>query len=541
MTADAPTPILQPVRSGGEGDFVEPLELRPPGPYVIGRSTDADWPLPEQSVSRRHAQLERREGAWVLTDLKSRHGTVVNGRRLDDSQSVTLVPGDLIAFGTWTCRCQSGPRRPGVTTPFMMRDDANASIAPIDRTRLSGIAQRGLEALLELTRSLEHAKSDEDIAHAVVRAVDRATRCPRVFVTRPATGDEHETLASNTAEPTMLSRSLINAAASRGLVELNTAGQSAEQTHSIMQLSIRSAICAPILSSGEPAAFLTLDTRTTERTLPPDAASFCQSVADLAGMALERLIAAELAVRHEQLTRDLSAARRAQELLSPAASGTLGLISYVFEAHAGRVVAGDLFDILALDAHRTAFFLGDVSGKGVGAAVLMAAAQSQLRTHLLNGAPLAKAVGAVSADLFRRTDPSKFVTLLACVVDAQASELHIVDAGHGWFAVSPASGEPVQIEAPHGFPLGVVAEAEYEPHTVPFTAGSQAVLFSDGAVEQPNPAGEQFGYDAVLRSIARANDPATITQAIVADVRAHAAGEFADDLTVACVRLRDPD
>ncbi len=525
------------MRSGPDSDLVAPLVLRAPGPYVIGRSTDANWPLPEQSVSRRHAQLELRNGQWMLTDLSSRHGTTVNGQSLNEGQAVSITSGDLIAFGTWTCRCQIGPRRPGVTTPFMMGDDAGASIAPIDRTRLSGIAQRGLEALLELTRSLEHAKSEEAIAQAVVRAVDRATRCPRVFVTRPVSGDEYQTLASNTPEPTMLSHSLIDAAARRGLVELNTAGQSAEQTHSIVQLSIRSAICAPILSSKVPIAFLTLDTRNAERTLPPDAASFCQSVADLAGMAFERLEAADLALKHEQLTRDLGAARRAQELLSPSTSGTLGRVSYVFEAHAGRVVAGDLFDILALDSHRTAFFLGDVSGKGVGAAVLMAAAQSQLRTHLLNGAPLAKAVGAVSADLFRRTDPSKFVTLLACVVDAAADEMHIVDAGHGWFAVKPTDGSPIRIEAPHGFPLGVIAEAEYEPHVVAFTTGSQAVLFSDGAVEQPNSAGEQFGYDAVLDAIARASDPETITQAIVEDVRAHAAGDFADDLTVACVQL----
>jgi hypothetical protein len=91
-----------------------------------------------------------------------------------------------------------------------------------------------------------------------------------------------------------------------------------------------------------------------------------------------------MAERHRQLQDDLNAARRAQELLSPPKQGRHGSVSYRFESIPGRVVAGDLFDVFPLDESRTAFFLGDVSGKGVGAAMLMAACQSQLRTKLLS-------------------------------------------------------------------------------------------------------------------------------------------------------------
>ncbi len=511
--------------------------LSDPGTFVIGRSSEADWAIPDQSVSRRHASLTHRDGVWYLADLESRHGTSINGKKLDPGRPVAIEHGDQIGFGVWMCRCQSGSRRPGVTTPFADLGGGLASISAIDTTRLSGVAQHGLEALLALTHKLDQVRLESEIAEAVVEAVAVATGCQRVVVTRPVSGDEFETLAANTPEPAVLSQSLIEAASREGLVELRVAGTQAMQAHSIMELSIRSAICTPIKSGDTPAAFLTLDTRDSERVLPSDAAAFCQSVAQLAGMALERVQAAELAARHAQLQDDLSAARRAQELLSPKSTGKIGRVSYVFESHPGRVVAGDLFDIFALDDTRTAFFLGDVSGKGVGAAVLMAAAQSQLRTCLLSGQALADAIAAVNFDLFNRTDPSKFVTLIAGVIDTGCGSLEIVDAGHGLCILAPTAGAPTRLEAPNGYPLGVAGDGEYEAHSVRFTDGCRVVVFSDGAVEQANADSKQFGFDAVIRSVTRGGEPADITNAIVEDVRAHACGELADDLTVATIRI----
>lgn len=221
---------------------------------------------------------------------------------------------------------------------------------------------------------------------------------------RARSGDELAVLASISEQTPRVSRSLIEQSARLGLVRLVVSDAQNDHAQSVMDLGIRSAICAPVRVDGSPSAFMMIDTRDAEGVVPSDAASFCQSVARLTGLAFQRLNAAIMAERNRQLQADLDAARRAQQLLSPPERGRHGAVSYRFESIPGRVVAGDLFDVFPLDGNRTVFFLGDVSGKGVGSAMLMAACQSQLRTQLLSGVDLPLAMASVNADLHQRTD-----------------------------------------------------------------------------------------------------------------------------------------
>ncbi|MEO0484261.1 MAG: SpoIIE family protein phosphatase, partial [Planctomycetota bacterium] len=535
----APKLTLRAISRTDSGAPVRPFALGATGSYTIGRSSQSDWPIPDPSVSRRHAQVSQRGGTWFITDLSSRHGTTINGVSLEPNQPAPMQHNDDIAFGGWRCRCQSGSARPGMTTPFAAPPDAGASISAIDASHLTGVAQRGLEAILTLSGSLEAAEDVAGVSRALVEAIRDATGCRRVVVVRPSSDEELEVLASTAETTPRLSRSLIEQATKHGMVQLSDAGAGPNQAHSIMELNIRSAICAPVLVGGAPGAFIMLDTRDTEGVVPPDAAAFCQSVARLAGMAFERLLSAALAERHQQLQSDLEAARRAQELLSPARTGGHAGVQYVFESIPGRIVAGDLFDFFPLDHARSAFFLGDVSGKGVGAAMLMAAAQSQLRTQLLSGAGLADAVARVNTDLHGRTESSKFVTLIAGVIDPDRRTVQLVDAGHGFAIIVPAQGAPQRAASPHGFPLGVVESADYEVFEAGLEPGGRVVVFSDGAVEQPNPEGDQFGIDAVIESIGGAAASDETTAALLRDVRAHAQADLADDLTVACMQLQD--
>lgn len=528
---------LRPLSQNASDGSISSLILELPGPIVIGRSSEAQWVIPAPAISRKHALMEFRENSWFLKDLGSRHGSTINGKRLTAQVAVHIHPGDLIGFGGWMCRCSILGARHGMTTPFENIQPGQASISAIDSSLFRGVAQKRLDAILALTRALEYAKDEVGIAEAVVDSITMATGCKRVVVTRIASDSEFELLASSSNERPTLSRSLIDAAATNGLVELRSAGDIRNQAHSIMSLDIQTAVCAPILLGEDPAAFLVLDTRSSEQSIPHDAAVFCQSIADVAGLAFERIHNIELVARHAQLQQDLGAARRAQEFLQPPLSGTLGRTSYAFESFAGRVVAGDLFDIFALDSSRTAFFLGDVSGKGVGAAVLMAATQSQLRTHLLAGANLCTALSSVNFDLYKRTDSSKFVTLIAGIIDANLQQLEIADAGHGLCVVISPDGQPSRVEPPHGFPLGVVEEAEYRMLLTEFEQGSLVVFFSDGVVEQPNPDGIQFGFDAAMHSTANHASPSEITSALVDDVRSYAEGDYSDDLTVASMRF----
>lgn len=526
---------LRPITPAEFGEVVQPCALTPGSPCLVGRSSDADWPIGDLSLSRRHASIERKADDWFLTDLSSRNGTAVNDRPVEPGVPVPIRDGDVIAFGTWRCRCTSRTARPGLTTSFAPGADMAASVSAIPSQQLGGVAQRGLDVLMELTTTLGSAASHQAVAQAAVEAVRGATGCRRVVLVEPSSETELVMLASTTEDVPQVSRSLIEQAARHGLVQLMASHQQADQAQSIMDLGIRSAICAPIVVDGSPLAFIMIDTRDTEGVVPSDAASFCQSVATLTGLAFQRINAESMAQRHRQLQFDLDAARRAQELLSPPQSGRLGAVAYQFQSIPGRIVAGDFFDIFSLTEHKTAFFLGDVTGKGVGAAMLMAACQSQLRTHLLSDGDLASAIAAVNADLHARTEDSKFITLVSGIVDTESGEVEIVDAGHGMCVTISPGARPQRIDLPGGLPVGVVASTTYDSSRLALPAGTQLIVFSDGAVEQTNLDGSQFGIHGVLGSLTTHGAPDDPVGAIIDGVRTHAAGPLADDLTVAAL------
>lgn len=528
-----PSLMLRPITAVESGEMVRPFPLPADRPCLIGRSSEADWPVQDSSLSRRHATIERKADNWFLTDLSSRHGTSINNRRLEPGVPVPIQDGDVIAFGGWRCRCTSGSARPGVTTSIAPGLDMAASVSAIPAQQLGGVAQRGLDVLMELTTRIGSAGSREAVAQAAAEAVRSATGCRRVVLVEPESDQDLVILASTTKDSPRISRSLIEQASRHGLVQLTVTAGHSDHAQSIMDLGIRSAICAPIMIDGSPTAFMMIDTRDTEGVVPADAASFCQSVATLTGLAFQRINAASMAERHRQLQSDLDAARRAQELLSPPKSGRFGAVSYRFESIPGRIVAGDLFDIFPIGERRTAFFLGDVCGKGVGAAMLMAACQSLLRTHLLSGTDLASAMTAVNADLHARTDASKFITLMAGIVDVEAGDVEIVDAGHGMCILIMPGEHPTRVELPGGLPVGVVASTAYDSSRLDMPAGTRLILFSDGAIEQTDPSGRQYGLDRVLGSLRAASGVSICTARLVDDLKHYAQGPFADDLTVA--------
>lgn len=535
MTPSSEQFKLCPLSQIESGDRVQSLNLEAPGPLVVGRSSEARWAIPDPSVSRRHASFTTKGDTWFLTDLSSRHGTMINNCPIEPSVPMPIQAGDIIKFGGWSCRCVAGNSPQGMTTPFVPAMSQEESISVIEQNQLGGVAQRGLDVLMELTSKLHESNERDVVASTAVDGIREATGCRRVVIVELNTDEEFVILASTTEDTPKISRSLIEQASKKGLVQLTISDNPSQLAHSIMSLGIRSALCAPILVEKSAVAFLMIDTRDAERAVPTDAAAFCQSVSRLLGFAFERINSMMMAERHKQLQGDLDTARRAQELLSPPNSGRFGSVHYEVESIPGRVVAGDLFDIFALDESRTAFFLGDVSGKGVGAAMLMAACQSQLRTQLLSGSALAEALSAVNADLYTRSDSSKFVTLIAGVLDTNKQIATLADAGHGFAILQQADGGIQKIETSPGFPLGVVGSTEYDTHEVRVPKGAGLLFFSDGAIEQPDPNGVQFGFERIFASMRVVKSPRDSVAALIADVQQYAAGSLADDLTVASI------
>src|SRR5690606_6114466 len=137
-----------------------------------------------------------------------------------------------------------------------------------------------------------------------------------------------------------------------------------------------------------------LDARAGDARLQPDAAEFCQALARFGGLALAMLKRDELEARRQHLEAQLHAARDAQQLIMPTNDGVVSGLAYALRMRPGLFVAGDLFDVVPLEDGRVGVCLGDVTGEGVGAGVLMASTQAHLNAALLHYGDPAQAVTA---------------------------------------------------------------------------------------------------------------------------------------------------
>jgi sigma-B regulation protein RsbU (phosphoserine phosphatase) len=238
----------------------------------------------------------------------------------------------------------------------------------------------------------------------------------------------------------------------------------------------------------------------------------------------------------------MRAAQDIQRQILPPARGRFGPLSYALQIYPGQIVAGDLFDIFPVDPGRVAFFIGDVVGKGLPAALVMAVTQTALSACLRRGDDLAQAVQHANAHLIRTLPDNRFVSLWCGVVELSTGKVRYVDAGHG-YALLRLPGADARPVASEGGPPLRCADEPYAIDELTLSPGSRLWLYSDGVIEQPGPTGELFGLQRTLAALAPPRSAEAELDDLVRGVRQHAGANgthgLADDLTVVALSF-DP-
>ncbi|MEZ6242739.1 MAG: SpoIIE family protein phosphatase [Phycisphaerales bacterium] len=526
------------------GPDIEPITLEGRHSLTLGRSTRAGVVLDDPGVSRMHARFSRIAGAWVLADLTSKHGTFINAAALTPGEPTPVAVGDLIRIGPWTFRVRADDADSSSVLTSDDRAQTATRIRSVSDDELGGIAQHRLNLLIDCAASISAASSIEALAEVVLDACRAGAGYARAAMVRPlSAGGDVQVLASRAPsskpdEPLRLSRSLIEGASQGQVVRLEGDTAAPSDSHSILTLGIHSATCVPIMLGASVEACLYLDARDAERRVSADATAFCLALARLAGLAIANIKRVETERKRALMEGDLRAARVAQRLMLPPAAATLGDIRYAMTTLPGRIVAGDLFDVVPLSDGRVAAFLGDVSGKGAGAAMLMAMVQTHLDLTLRHTDDPAAVLADVNATLAPKLSLGQFISLWLGVFDPRDNTVRYVDAGHGHCLQRRDGETPERIQSPGGLPIGVLETSQYTSEVLELGPGGRVILFSDGAVEQPNPSGELFTLWRVLRSITRSPTPEEDVRRLVEAVKAHAGTDtLADDLTVASVEF----
>jgi len=478
-------------------------------PFTVGRKVDKDLVIADPRVSRDHAQIMKDGLDFFIEDLGSKHGTFVNGERI---QRQKLERGDRLEFGA--------------------RDSAYILFNPASQTsntardflsQISGIQIKQettdlekLRLFLEAARKLNTVGVLDEILITMLDVTLDLTRGERAFVflkdddgnlslkagrnaKKEALLDD-KTISRSILEESMRSNSeFILTDTSRSL---DLAGR-----HSIVANELRTVVCIPLrklqlqatrdgqpLSHGptaEAMGVLYVDSRFASRE---------HDIKKGVGNDILHAIATEAAslIENARLVQAEEEARRYQQELGIAASIQQRLMQVKipevpFATLRGRnlsckEIGGDFFDAVNTK-EGLAVVLADVSGKGVSAALLASTLQGMIYSHLSAGVPLVEVVTAVNRFFAEKIEGQKYATVLIARL-RRDGDLEYVNCGH----VPPLliCGNEV-IRPPHGnVPVGLLADATFESATCLMKSGDRFILVTDGVTEAENSKGDFF-------------------------------------------------
>ncbi len=254
-----------------------------------------------------------------------------------------------------------------------------------------------------------------------------------------------------------------------------------------------------------------------------------------------------MALANDRLQQELATARAIQVRLLPGQAPELNGFEVVGTSIPSREIGGDYYDFLAQGDDLVGIAIGDVSGKGMPAALLMSNLQASLHGQVLHPGTVSSVVARVNELLVLSTDPHMFATFFYGLLDTDSGEFTCTNAGHNPPLVVRRDGSLEELNR-GGLLLGMLEGQVYQQATVVLEAGDVIVMYTDGITEAVGPGMEEddpdamFGEDALRKVILenRHLPAAGIQEAILAAVAAHTAGEpQSDDITLVVVRRRD--
>jgi sigma-B regulation protein RsbU (phosphoserine phosphatase) len=246
----------------------------------------------------------------------------------------------------------------------------------------------------------------------------------------------------------------------------------------------------------------------------------------------------------EAMARDLRIAREIQVGILPAdlpaiTDGTALDVHAIVES--ARAVGGDLYEVLRPSANRVVVAVGDVSGKGIPAALFMAVAMTVLRTLARQIAEPDEILRRLNDELVEQNPRAMFVTLQCLIFDLERRVVSVASAGHHQLVILSPGRAPRFACPSSGRPVGLMPHNPIERETLSLNPGDTFVLFSDGVSEAINRDEGFYGEDRLLRTLTSCADatPKEIVSRVLGDVRAFAAGaKQSDDITVLVAKYR---
>jgi len=525
--------VLKLVRKVGDRELS--LELAT-GRYIIGRSDECHLVIPDPSVSRQHAVIELLNGnsQFLLTDSNSHNGTYVNGSRL--KLPTPIKAGDRVSFGAVEFAVQEAANVPHKTddrSAGLSSGESNlqtSRVLPIDEalkplpSRIAD-APEVINTLIEMAKILVLPGPKEEILDHALELVARVFPAERYAILLKDGSEmgvccaSAMTVEGKNLSAFSLSKTLINDIISnRNSIVVNDIQQAPRfaQQMSIVSLGMQSAAAVPLFDEGEILGVLYIDTRNPRHRYSEDTLRLLATFGNLIASRLLNYSLLEERQQRRLMEAELERASSIQSSLLPAKIPEIPGYDVCTYQKQSQLVGGDFYDVATLADGRTILMVGDVSGKGMGAALLMSDILGSFRVLYYDRQfELSRAVEIVSRELCKHSAEDHFATLFIGILDTERHTLEYINAGHNPPYFCRQSGERSPLHGT-GIMMGAFDGVSWEQRTAALAPDDLLLIYTDGLTEAQRQS-EFYGEGRLLKALS--NCHCLSTSEVIASVR----------------------
>jgi serine phosphatase RsbU (regulator of sigma subunit) len=519
----------------------------------VGRSPSNELSFVEDhSLSRNHLVFERTSHGWVVRDLGSTNGTEVNSQRLKAPH--LLKPGDQIAAGNQKIQFRSLHSEESSGTVYFVRDDTWAGSAELvvklenvvgDAAQKSAPAaavygRHAVDALIRAGRELLSHRSLSELFEMILdlalescdgqRGVVMSLEGKELAVR--AQRGENFRISSAVRDRVIQEKASI-------LVRDAFRDDQLRMRQSIVLQKVRSMMVVPLQTGSKVIGLIYIDKSDFINPFTDQELNLLTVMANVAAIRIEQARLIEVEQAERELSRELAQAGEIQRSLLPKQLPRIEGMDIAGSNIPCRGVGGDYFDCLPFQDGRIALLVGDVSGKGMPAALLMTSLQAMVSVLIKSANSPAEIMETLNRNLSERFPGNRFITLFLAVIDPFTGGIHYANAGHNRPLLVRANG---RVEPLRGGDLviGIDPHAKYQNYRWLMGPGDVLALYSDGITEaSPEGRFDEFGDERLGEVLARhrTESSSSVIERVVQAVADHAGGStFADDVTVLIAR-----
>ena len=540
---------------------------------TIGRSARNDLCIPDPFASRVHAEVRREGDEYLLQDLGSANGTLYNGATVEGV--IHLTAGGRIQIGETEIIYDDGTFNSGMGATMITDNtgslpEATIALASGDRTT-SGLleaiegARTQPEEIASTTVTPKAKQGDllaliskvgitllasatlNETLEQIVTLVFEAVPADRCLIMMRDEGSEDLRVAVARLRDRVgevgeirVSRNVLDEVVIRGKSVLTSDAQHDPRFASgtVVLQGVRSVLAVPLGVSDKVFGIIYADSPIAEGRFTEDHLKVLTTLASVAAIRVENARLVEARLERERLERELALASEIQQRFQPTAPPHVSGYELQGISFPCYEIGGDYYDFIERDDGRLVIALGDVSGKGTAAALLMSSLHAAIHAQSASHNSLVATISAVNRYLADNIPANRFVTLFYAELDPQSGALSFLNAGHNPPLIVHSAGTVEQL-ASGGLPLGIKPDAEYREGRTQLQRGDVLCIYSDGVTEAVSPTGEEFGatrlYEVVSRNIEAS--AAGIRDRIESSLTKFAQGtSAADDITLVIVK-----